>query len=69
MELSDKKKRVSITPTKEVVKQIDAIAERLGMSRAAVCNMLIMTSLESYNKLLQMNPEQLEVVTRVLKED
>lgn len=68
MQLSEKKMRVSITPTKEVVVQIDAIAERLGMSRSAVCNMLIMTSLESYNKLLEMNPEQLETVTRILKE-
>lgn len=59
--------RVSITPTKQILDQVDAMAMRLGMSRSATCSMLIATGLESYNALLSLPEEKLKVVVDALK--
>lgn len=65
--LSKDRVRVSITPKKEMVEQIDAMASRLGMSRSAVCSMLIATGLESYQMILQLPEEKLKVLVESLK--
>lgn len=67
--VADSRVRISVTPTEEILKRVDDLSVRLGMSRSATCTMLIATGLESYDALLRLPEEKLRVVVSALNQE
>lgn len=64
--ISKNRVRVSITPTKDIIKEVDAIADVMGTSRSMVCSMLIAQGIESYKQIKAIPPEKLSAIAELL---
>lgn len=62
--VADSRVRISLTLTEEILKQVDDLSVRLGMSRSATCSMLIATGIESYNILMSLPEEKMKVIVQ-----